>query len=98
MDGRWREPSRRGIDHPGDEMSVVVHPGRLRQEMARRGWDATDLARESRLSQATVSAALAGRPIAAKSLGLMAKALLRVPANEVIDSLMMLDSSDHTLG
>ena len=35
-------------------MSVVVHPGRLRQEMARRGWSGRDLAREARLSEATI--------------------------------------------
>jgi hypothetical protein len=57
--------------------------------MARRGWAATDLARESRLSQATISAALAGRSIAAKSLSLMAQALSRAPVIEVIDSLML---------
>ncbi len=72
-------------------MSVVVHPGRLRQEMSRRGWAAADLAREARISQATVSAAVNGRPIAATSLGLIAQALSRVPANDVIDSLIMSD-------
>ncbi|MGH7861521.1 MAG: hypothetical protein ACREOS_04705 [Candidatus Dormibacteraceae bacterium] len=74
-------------------MSVIVHAGRLRQEMARRGWAATDLARESRLSPATVSAALGGRAIAASSVGLIAQALSRVPANTVIDSLIMVDRS-----
>jgi len=49
-------------------VSVVVHAGRLRFEMVRRGWSVSDLARESRLSAATISAALAGRPMAAKSL------------------------------
>jgi lambda repressor-like predicted transcriptional regulator len=70
-------------------MSVSVHPGRLRQEMARRGWGVSDLARESRLSHATVSAALTGQPIAEKSLGLMVKALARVPALEGVDVLIM---------
>lgn len=78
-------------------MSVVVHPGRLREEMARRGWAAVDLARESRLSQATVSTALAGRPVAAKSLGLIAKALSRTPVLDVVDSLIMRERSDATL-
>lgn len=72
-------------------MSVHVHSGRLRQEMARRGWAATDLAREAKISHATVSSALAGRPIAASSLGLMASALSRVPAIEAIDSLILGD-------
>lgn len=83
---------------PGDrKMSVAVHPGRLRQEMVRRGWAASDLARESRLSPATISSALAGRPVAAKSLGLMAQALLRVPVIGVVDSLIMTDHSGNDL-
>lgn len=72
-------------------MSVLVHAGRLRQEMARRGWAATDLAREARLSHATVSAALSGKPIAAGSLAMIAKALARVPTIEAIDTLIMVD-------
>jgi len=72
-------------------MGVTVHPGRLRQEMARRGWAAADLAREARISPATVSSALDGRPIAVSSLALMAKALGRVPADRIIDSLIMAD-------
>jgi len=72
-------------------MSVVVHAGRLRLEIVRRGWSATDLARESRLSPATISAALAGRPIAAKSLDLIAGAFTRVPARKAIDGLIMGD-------
>jgi lambda repressor-like predicted transcriptional regulator len=75
-------------------MSVNVNPAQLRLEMARRGWDAIDLARASRLSPATVSTALAGRPIAAKSVGLIAGALIGTPANEVIDRLVRGDSAD----
>jgi lambda repressor-like predicted transcriptional regulator len=78
-------------------MSVIVHPGRLHFEMARRGWAAVDLAREARLSEATISTALAGRPIAEKSLALIAHALERTPANRVVDSLIMSDS-DAALG
>jgi len=69
-------------------MSVVVDNGRLRSEMIRRGWAASDLAHESRLSNATISSALAGRPIAARSLALIAAALMRVPANDIVDSLI----------
>jgi hypothetical protein len=79
-------------------MSVVVHPGRLRQEMARRGWAAVDLARESRLSQATVSTALSGRPIAEKSFALIARALSRAPVLDIADSLIMSESRDIGLG
>jgi lambda repressor-like predicted transcriptional regulator len=59
--------------------------------MARRGWAACDLAREARLSEATVSTALAGRPIAARSVGLIAEALTRVPVLPALDSLLMAD-------
>jgi hypothetical protein len=56
--------------------------------MIRRGWGATDLARESRLSQATISSALAGRPIAEKSLALIAKALSRALVLDVVDAMV----------
>jgi transcriptional regulator with XRE-family HTH domain len=79
-------------------MSVAVNPDRLRHEMARRGWDAIDLAKQSHLSPATVSTALAGKPIAARSLALMADAFLRVPANELIDRLVRGDSRDLGYG
>jgi transcriptional regulator with XRE-family HTH domain len=75
-------------------VSVIVHAGRLRFEMIRRGWSASDLARESRLSPATISAALAGRPIAAKSLDLIGDAFTRVSARKAIDELIMGDSFD----
>ena len=75
-------------------MSVNVNPAQLRLEMARRGWDAIDLAHASRLSPATVSTALAGKPIAAKSVGLIANALINTPVNEVIDLLVRRDSAD----
>lgn len=60
--------------HENDKR-VVVHAGRLRHEMVRRGWSGLDLAR----SPARVSAALAGQPIAAATLGLIAKALSEAP-------------------
>jgi transcriptional regulator with XRE-family HTH domain len=72
-------------------VSIAIDKERLRQELLRRGWEAADLAREARLSQATVSAALAGKPIAAKSLGRIARALLRTPAIDIIDSLIVND-------
>jgi transcriptional regulator with XRE-family HTH domain len=77
-------------------MGVMVHPGRLRQEMIRRGWAACDLARQARVSEATVSAALAGRPIAPSTLGRMAGALAKAPVLQVIDSLIFGD--DRAVG
>lgn len=81
----------------GVGVSVIVHPGHLRQEMTRRGWAATDLARESRLSNATVSAALAGRPVSEHSLALIAKALSRAPVLDIIDVLIVSERADLTL-
>ena len=69
-------------------MSVAVDPGRLKHEMARRGWQGVDLAREARLSQATISAALSGKPVSARSLALIAAAFVRTPAMAIIDSLV----------
>lgn len=64
-----------------------MHPGRLRQELARRGWCGADLARAAEVSHPTVSAALAGRPIAARSLGRIARALMQAPVIETVDVL-----------
>lgn len=72
-------------------MGTAIHPGRLRLEMSRRGWAAVDLARESNLSQTTVSTALAGRPISQRSVMLIAGALTRVPAVAAIDALILAD-------
>ncbi len=69
-------------------MSVTVHPGRLRQELARRGWSAADLARHAGVSHPTIGAALAGRPISARSLSLLAQALHQVQPVEAIDRLL----------
>jgi transcriptional regulator with XRE-family HTH domain len=79
-------------------MSVSVDTIRLRLEMTRRGWAATDLARASRLSHATISTALAGRPVAERSLALIAKALSQTPAIDIVDSLILAPhKSDRTL-
>ena len=79
-------------------MSVAVHPGRLRLELARRGWSAADLAKESGLSQPTISAALAGRAITARSLALVARALAGAPVLEVVDTLLMGESEQREIG
>jgi transcriptional regulator with XRE-family HTH domain len=79
-------------------MSVSLDPSRLRRELARRGLSATDLAREARLSAATVSAALAGRPITTTTLRLIADVLLRVPVVDVIDELLLPNQDEPALG
>ena len=75
-------------------MSLVVHAGRLHHEMVRRGWAAADLARQANLSPATIGAALAGRPISARSLAGIAKALSSVPASPSIDLLILDDGQE----
>jgi transcriptional regulator with XRE-family HTH domain len=82
----------------GGAMSVVLNARRLRHELARRGLSATDLARESKLSPATISAALSGRAISAQSLSLIGGVLERVAALEVLDSLIVSESDEHTIG
>ena len=69
-------------------MSVKVDPERLGYELAVRGLSATDLSRRARLSPATVSAALSGRPISATSLRLIAKVLVETPVDTVISQLL----------
>lgn len=73
---------------PGAIMSVVVDSDYLRLEIHRRGWNPVDLAKAARLSPATVSAALNGRPISATSLSLMGKALAASPPSAIIDRLL----------
>jgi transcriptional regulator with XRE-family HTH domain len=79
-------------------MSVVIEPNRLRRELARRGLSATELSHEARVSGATVSAALAGRPISATSLQLLTEALLRRPVLAFIDSLLPPEPPAATIG
>lgn len=79
-------------------MTVVVDSRRLREALATRGWSANDLARSSGLSAPTISAALAGRPITARSLKSIATALDREPALGMISTLLGADHRDRGLG
>jgi transcriptional regulator with XRE-family HTH domain len=69
-------------------VGIKIDPKRLRLELARRGWTGTRLATEAGVSSPTVSAALAGKAIAAQSLSLMAAALGRTPPVPGIDALL----------
>jgi transcriptional regulator with XRE-family HTH domain len=69
-------------------MAIVLSPERLRMEMARRCWSGSELARASGLSAPTVSAALGGRPIAPRTLRLIAQALARAPVVDGADRLI----------
>jgi hypothetical protein len=69
-------------------VSVAVEPELLRYELAIRGISAVDLAKKARLSPATISSALAGRPIAEASLRLIVVELSKTAVDEVIVRLL----------
>jgi transcriptional regulator with XRE-family HTH domain len=69
-------------------MSSPVNPEQLRRELASRGMEANDLAKQAHLSGATLSSALAGRAISAASLRRIAAALQATPVDEVIERLL----------
>jgi transcriptional regulator with XRE-family HTH domain len=60
----------------------------LDRELARRGWNATDLARASGCSSATISGARRGRPISSTTLCKIAEALRSAPVIPGIDELI----------
>lgn len=70
-------------------MSVTLDSERLRRELVRRGWNATELAHAARLSNATVSAACRGRAISPTSVRLIVKALIAQPPLPEIDALLL---------
>jgi transcriptional regulator with XRE-family HTH domain len=65
-----------------------MNPARLDRELARRGWNATDLAKASGISVATISAARRGRPVANATLCKIADALLKAPVVPGVDDLL----------
>ena len=69
-------------------MTSRIHPARLERELARRGWNATDLATASGVSVATISAARHGRPVANATLCKIADALLKAPVIRGVDDLL----------
>jgi transcriptional regulator with XRE-family HTH domain len=65
-----------------------MDPMRLDRELARRGWNATDLAKASRVSVGTISAARRGRAVSNATLGKIAEALRTAPVVDGIDVLL----------
>lgn len=65
-----------------------MDPARLDRELARRGWNATNLARASGISVGTISAARRGRPVSNATLGKIADALRAAPIVEGVDLLL----------
>lgn len=70
-------------------MTTRIHSARLDRELARRGWNATDLAKASGISVATISAARHGRPVANSTLCKIADALRRAPVIPGVDNLLV---------
>ena len=69
-------------------VSTRLDPARLDRELARRGWNATDLAKASGISVGTISAARSGRPVSNATVCKIADALRDAPIIPGIDSLL----------
>jgi transcriptional regulator with XRE-family HTH domain len=69
-------------------MTSRMHSGRLDRELARRGWNATDLATAAGISVATISAARHGRPVSNSTLCKIADALRNAPVVQGVDDLL----------
>jgi transcriptional regulator with XRE-family HTH domain len=69
-------------------MTSRIHTPHLDRELARRGWNATDLAKASGTSVATISAARQGRPVANSTLCKIAEALQKAPVIPGVDDLL----------
>jgi transcriptional regulator with XRE-family HTH domain len=65
-----------------------MDPTRLDRELARRGWNATDLAKASGISVGTISAARRGRPVSNATLCKIAEALRAAPIVGGVDILL----------
>jgi transcriptional regulator with XRE-family HTH domain len=65
-----------------------MDPMRLDRELARRGWNATALAKASGVSVGTISAARRGRAVSNATLGKIAEALRAAPVVDGIDVLL----------
>ena len=70
------------------QVSTRMNPAKLDREMARRGWNATDLAKAARVSMATISGARRGRPVSNATLCKIADALMKAPVLPGVDDLL----------
>lgn len=69
-------------------MGIRISPERLDRELARRGWNATELAKASGCSPSTISGALRGRRVNNETLRKIADALLNAPVVPGVDILL----------
>ena len=70
-------------------MTVRMNAEQLDRELARRGWNATNLAAASGCSPATISGARRGRPVSNATLSRIAEALRNAPVIPGIDELIV---------
>ena len=61
----------------------------LRVELAKRGWNGSDLARAARMSPGTVSGAMQGHRVSARTLMRIAEALHRQPVVPTAEDLIL---------
>jgi transcriptional regulator with XRE-family HTH domain len=71
-----------------EKVSSRIDPARLDRELARRGWNATDLAKASGISVGTISAARRGRAVSNATVCKIADALRDAPVIAGVDSLL----------
>jgi transcriptional regulator with XRE-family HTH domain len=69
-------------------MNAPINAAQLQYELDIRGMSQVDLARKTGLSNATVSNALAEKPISADSKSRIARALAAIPVNEILKRLV----------
>ena len=79
-------------------MSIKLNAPRLERELARRGWNASDLARASGCSASTISAARRGRAITSVTLSRIADALRQAPVLQGIDEILEPLADTHADG
>lgn len=70
-------------------MGIVISAPRLQQELVRRGWTRSQLAKSADISPATVTAALGGRPLSPGTVRRIAEALTGETPIQGVDSLLL---------
>jgi transcriptional regulator with XRE-family HTH domain len=69
--------------------SARIKVDRLRLELARRGWHASDLASAASVSAPTITSAMNGRPVSARTIAKIARALLTAPVIAGVEELLV---------
>jgi transcriptional regulator with XRE-family HTH domain len=69
--------------------SARIKADRLRLELARRGWHASDLAFAAAVSPPTITSALHGRPVSSRTIAKIATALTRAPIIAGVEDLLL---------